>query len=294
MKERIDMTITNPAETAVRKVKVASGYLTYREQGKGPVMVLLHGALLNANTWQSVIGPLSKNFRCIAPDLPLGGHNEVLAESADLSPPGIAEILDTFLKALNIDDFILLGNDTGGAYAQVYAALHPEKVSHLVLSNCDALNVFPPKHFSSLQKFINVPGYLFVMGILFRLKPFLASPMVFGLLSHRLTGDQLYTRFSHNFAKSSGVRCNFRKVVNGWSPKHTLTAANHLKKFEKPVLLLWGEDDHILFPLSLGQELAGELPNARLEIIPQSLTYVHEDQPEMFVDRVSKFLENCV
>lgn len=278
------------AGKAVYKVKIASGHLTYRDEGQGPVIILLHGALINANTWRSVIGPLSKNFRCIAPDLPLGGHSHVLGDNADLSPPGIANILDEFVQALELNEFVLVGNDTGGAYAQVYTAQYADKVSHLVLSNCDALDVFPPKHFSSLQKFINVPGYLPAMGALFKIKSFLKSPKVFGLLSHRLSGEDIYTRFSHNFANDAGIRRNFRKVVNGWSPKHTQAAADHLKHFQKPVLLVWGEDDKILFPLSLARRLAAIFPNARLEVVPHSLTYVQEDQPELFVEQLNDFL----
>lgn len=275
----------------VKTVNIDGNTLTYRDEGTGLPIVFLHGALINGATWNPVISYLSKHFRCIAPDLPLGGHSHAVDNNIDLSPPGIARILDTFVWALDLPKFILVGNDTGGAYAQVYVASYPDKVSHLVLSNCDALDVFPPKHFSSLQKFINAPGYLRTMGFLFRNKSFLQSPQVFGHLSNCLSGEDIYSRFSHNFSNISGVRRNFRKVVNGWSTTHTLEAAAKLVNYRKSVLLIWGEDDQILFPLSLGQRLAAVFPNAQLDVVPKSLTYVQEDQPRAFADRMRNFLD---
>ncbi len=274
----------------MRTINIGGNRLCYRDVGTGPPLVLLHGALINSDTWRQVIGPLSQHFRCIAPDLPLGGHRHAFGEGADLSPPGIAELLHAFVQALDLPAFILVGNDTGGAYAQVYAARHPDRVSHLVLSNCEGLDVFPPRHFAALKRSVELPGYLGVMGVLFRIKPFLRSPMVLGLLSHSLNGAEIHERFTRYFVENAGVRRNFRCVVRGWSPTHTLDAARALAAFNKPVLLIWGEDDQVLFPLALGRRLAAVFPDARLEVVPGSLTYVQEDQPAAFVDKLCAFL----
>lgn len=275
---------------ALKTIDIGGQILGYREAGEGPPLVLLHGTLANGDTWRRVIGPLSETFRCIAPDLPLGGHRHAFAEDVDLSAPGIARIVHGLASALRLPPFVLVGNDTGGAYAQVFAARHPDWVSHLVLSNCDALDVFPPKRFAAMQKAVATPGYLAVMAALFRFKPFLRSKMAMGLLSNSLDGAQIHERFTRHFVESSRVRRNFRSVVQGWSPTHTLEAARTLSRFDKPVLLIWGEDDLELFPMSLARRLADVFQNARLEIVPASMTYVHEDQPAEFVHRLRAFV----
>jgi pimeloyl-ACP methyl ester carboxylesterase len=275
----------------MKTIQVGAKRIRYRDEGRGPVLLLLHGTLINGATWRQVIGPLSQRFRCIAPDLPLGGQELSVSEETDLSPPGIAALLEDFVRALGLSSFTLLGNDTGGAYAQVYAARHPQRVDALILSSCDALDVFPPVHFASMQSAVRIPGYLSAMAALFRIPAFLRSDMALGLLSHRLGGAELKTLYARHFVASAGVRRNFRNVVRGWSSTHTLAAAEALKNFQRPVLLLWGADDERLFPLALAQRLLQVFPDARLQVVPDSLTYVQEDQPAAFVEHVLAFAQ---
>lgn len=273
----------------MKTIQVGANRIRYRDEGRGPVLLLLHGTLINGATWRQVIGPLSQHFRCIAPDLPLGGQELAVTDDTDLSPPGIAALLEDFVRALGLSSFTLLGNDTGGAYAQVYAARHPQRVDALILSSCDALDVFPPVHFASLQSAVRIPGYLSVMAALFRIPAFLRSEMALGLLSHRLAGADMKALYARHFVASAGVRRNFKAVVRGWSVMHTLAAAEALKNFERPVLLLWAADDARLFPLTLAQRLRQVFPNACLQVVPDSLTYVQEDQPAAFVEQVLAF-----
>jgi pimeloyl-ACP methyl ester carboxylesterase len=52
----------------------SQGRLRYFEAGTGPPIVFLHGLLVNANLWRKVVATLSREFRCVALDLPLGSH----------------------------------------------------------------------------------------------------------------------------------------------------------------------------------------------------------------------------
>ena len=63
---------------------------------------------------------------------------------ADLSPPGVAKLIADFIAALDLDNVTLVGNDTGGAICQVVVTQHPDRIGRLVLTNCDAYDVFPP------------------------------------------------------------------------------------------------------------------------------------------------------
>ena len=273
-----------------KRVVLKAGPVEFYEAGSGPPLLLLHGALTNAHNWERVVPILSQHYRCIVPTLPLGGHRLPMNDSADLSPPGIAEIIREFIDEIGLSETNIIGNDTGGAYAQVFAATHPERVSRLVLSNCDALDVFPPAQFSSLQKAINLPGYPALMALAFRIRPFLTSRWALGLLSNRLTSQEIREHYVSGFIEKQGVRRDFRKVANGWSPQHTNAAAERLATVDVPTLLLWGADDTVLFPASLAQRLHDRLPGSSLVFVEGARTYVQVDRPEQFSEHVMDFI----
>lgn len=276
----------------MKKAFIDAGIIQYHEHGNGPAVVFLHGTLSNSNTWRKVVPLMSAHFHCIVPDLPLGAHAIPLHPAADLSPEGIAVLLKQFLDQLGIKQAIIIGNDTGGAYAQIFAMMYPASLSALVLCNSDALEIFPPKAFSLLQTGVNIPGFTWFMAQLFRCKPLLTTSLVLGLLSHSLDKEQLAELYIKQFIKQRGIRRDFIKVVKGWSASYTLQAAKALESFQAPVLVIWGADDEKLFPLALGRRLHAIFPNAVFQSIQHSLTYVQEDQPEAFARYTIEFIEN--
>src|SRR5262245_17446268 len=133
---------------AARKasVKTASGTIAYAEQGKGPVALLVHGVLLNGHLWRHQLAALSDMRRCIAPDLLAHGDTEI-AKEQDVSVTANAKMLRELLDALHIDQVDLVGNDSGGGIAQIFAAHNPQRVRSLALTNCDAHDNWPPEAF---------------------------------------------------------------------------------------------------------------------------------------------------
>src|SRR5262249_39276920 len=120
------------------EIQVTKGTIEYREEGKGPPVVLIHGALVNGRVWERLVPALSGWARCIVPELPLGSHRIPMDPDADLTPPGIAKVISEFLDRLELTDVTLIGSDTGGALSQLVVASYSERISRLVLANCDA------------------------------------------------------------------------------------------------------------------------------------------------------------
>src|SRR5215469_5235008 len=113
-----------------RTVRLPGGEIAFRERGDGPPVVFVHGLLVNADLWRDVVPVVADaGFRCLAPDWPLGSHDCAMAPDADLSPPGLAGLIEAFLDALDLSEVTLVANDTGGALVQVLMARHPERVS---------------------------------------------------------------------------------------------------------------------------------------------------------------------
>src|SRR5262245_3183388 len=129
-----------------RTVQTSSGRIAYTEQGSGPVALFVHGVLLNGHLWRHQLAHLSDIRRCIAVDLLAHGDTDI-APNQDVSVTANAAMLGEFLDALSIDRVDLVGNDSGGGIAQIFAASHPQRVRSLTLTNCDAHDNWPPEPF---------------------------------------------------------------------------------------------------------------------------------------------------
>jgi pimeloyl-ACP methyl ester carboxylesterase len=89
------------------------------------------------------------------------------------------------------------------------------------------------------------------------------------------------------------VRGDTKKFISSISNRYTLEAAEHFSKFRKPVLVVWGEDDRF-FTLRFGERLAKAFPDARLERVKGSKTFVSEDQPEILSSLITAFALEAV
>src|SRR5246127_2179505 len=136
----------NNSSTIRRSVEIPSGRISYLEQGSGPVALYVHGVLLNSYLWRHQLEGLSDIRRNIAVDLLAHGDTEIAPEQ-DVSVTANAKMLKEFLDALKIDRVDLVGNDSGGGIAQIFAALYPEPVRTLTLTDCDTHDNWPPEAF---------------------------------------------------------------------------------------------------------------------------------------------------
>src|SRR5437899_1257492 len=83
-------------------LELPAGSIAYRDVGSGPVVVFVHGLLVDGRLWSAVVSRLSPTHRCIVPDWPLGSHRAAMRPDADLSPPGLASLVLDLLDALDL------------------------------------------------------------------------------------------------------------------------------------------------------------------------------------------------
>ena len=275
----------------LKEVALSAGTLRYRERGRGDPVVFVHGALVNGDLWRDVVPLLADRYRCITPDWPLGSHEIAMAPDADLSPPGLARIIVSFLDALGIEKATFVGNDTGGALCQFVATEHPSRVSRLVLTDCDAFDIFPPRMFAYLKWCARIPGAIYLTAQSMRLRANRRLPIAFGWLSKRRIPDEISDAYVRPITSDAGVRRDATKLLKGLDPKYTIAAAGKLADLRVPVLIAWAREDRF-FPYRHAERLAQVIPNARLEPIEDSLTFVPEDQPERLAGLIGAFLES--
>jgi pimeloyl-ACP methyl ester carboxylesterase len=254
------------------------GPVHYTDSGGGQPVVFVHGYLMGGELWSRLAAELApRGYRCIAPTWPLGAQPEPMAPDADLSPPGLAALIAAFVRELGLEDAILVGNDSGGALAQIVAAEHPDAIGGLVLTNCDAFDNFPPSFFKLLPPLARVPGLVGVVLQPFRAGPVRRSPLGYGLLS-RTGVDELAREWVRPALGDARIRRDLRKVTRGLHRRHTQAAAAKLGRFDKSALVAWAPGDR-LFPEEHGRRLATLLPEARFELIRDSGTFSMVDQP---------------
>lgn len=272
--------------TQRKEIDLPAGRIRYREAGAGKPVVFVHGYLVDGRLWDGVVDSLSDRFRCLAPDWPIGAQQIAMNPDADLTPPGVAATISSFLDALGLEDVTIVGNDSGGAMSQVLVTRHPQRIGRLVLTNCDTHENFPPGIFKTMPPLAKLPGGMAVLSAPFRIPA--VARRAFKPFSKAGIPDDLIASWMRPATKDREVMRDAKKVTVGMNKRYTLEAAQKLRGMDLPILLTWAPGDK-LFPLSYAERLAGEVPNARIVQIPDSSTFVPLDQPQRLAEEIAEF-----
>jgi pimeloyl-ACP methyl ester carboxylesterase len=270
------------------ELTLQQGTIRYRDEGSGPTLFFVHGALVNGRLWDPVVERLRDRFRCVVPDLPLGSHELPLKAHADLSPQGLAALVGQIIDALDLEDVTLIGNDTGGALCQLLVVADPERIGRLVLTDCDAFSDFPPKAFKPLVAAAKLPGGLRALLEPMRAKAARRLPIAYGWLSKREIPDDVMDGWAMRALQDPGVMADLRKALSGLKPEILLDNTPKLASFEKPVLLVWSREDKF-FKVEHAHRLAAIFPDARVEELTDAYTFVSWDQPDRVAELVAAF-----
>ena len=107
------------------------GRLAYRETGAGPALFLLHGMNGSSQSWAHLFRALGTSFRVVAWDAPGFGASDVFGDSID----AYVDAAKALLKALKVNDVIVVGHSMGGVIAAQLAADRDTSSAGLVLSS---------------------------------------------------------------------------------------------------------------------------------------------------------------
>ncbi len=280
MNERLPAAPAGAGE--VKELLVGGRRFSYFEEGSGKTIVLVHGLFGDYLDWAPVLAPLAAGYRVIALDLPgFGGSDR---------PPGgqtldaYAESLEAFFAALDLHDFLLVGNSLGGMISSYYAARHPGRLCGLVLVSSAGMKAYSAEdqarvaeRFSTAVLNLLRPEHI---EPLFTINFARLTPQREAYMQHQRTKLSWPHRREYSQVLSDCARMGFANEVTPWLESLTL-----------PILLLWGDADPV-FPLELAEAALPRLPHARLAVLHQASHMPQMDQPEAFVEAVQSFLEN--
>lgn len=109
----------------------------YFEEGRGPVLILLHGGGAGADSygnWRATLPSFAKHYRTIAVDMVgFGKTDKPDPATFEFSQAARVAHLRGVLRALEIPSAMFIGNSMGGATALGLAAQYPEMVRKLIL-----------------------------------------------------------------------------------------------------------------------------------------------------------------
>ena len=275
----------------MQEIALSAGIIEYEDTGgSGPVVVLLHGLVMDGSLWRHVVSELCSDHRCVVPTLPLGSHRRPMRADADLSPHGIARLQAEFLEALDLHDVTLVGNDLGTF--QITAGLYPERIARLVLTSCEAFENFPPGlPGRTAEVGIKMPGGAFLMAQVLRLRALRRLPFTFGWMTKRPIPNEILDAWFRPLQTQPGVRRDLTKYVQTLDKGDMLVAAERLRSFDRPALVIWAKEDRIM-PPSHGRRLAELLPHGRLLEIADSYTLIPEDQPGELARAIRQFVRD--
>jgi pimeloyl-ACP methyl ester carboxylesterase len=272
------------------EVSLPQGRLQYFRRGSGPVIVFAHGWLANANLWRKVIDSLAGRFACLALDLPLGGHRVAMRADADLSPAGCGELIASALEALALEDVVLVGNDSGGAYSQIAVAAAPDRVARLVLNSCETpYSEFPPAPFDGLPTVAKDADALGQLFEALRDRAIRAAPPAFGLLIKHPLDDAVSDSYALPCVSDPEILRDTAKVMSTAASAPVQEAGRRLiAGFEKPVLFVWSREDPVFAPAD-AQRFAEALADGRLALIDDAYSFAPEDQPQRLAEEIAAF-----
>lgn len=264
--------------TTEHTIDLSAGTITYGDTGgDGPVVVLLHGLAQNGTVWRKVVADLGTDHRCLTPTLPEGGHRTPMRPDADLSPLAVAALAAEFLDRLDLRDVTLAEVDSGRA--QQVAAYHGDRLARLVLVACEALENYPPGLPGKvISRAARVPGGLTLVARVLGARPLRRSPAGLGALTKYPVPDEVVDDWIGPLLTDPAIRADLRRYLLGARKRDMLDAAEGLRGFDRPALVVWAAEDKMM-PRAHGPRLAEMLPRGSLLEIPDSGTLVPEDQP---------------
>jgi pimeloyl-ACP methyl ester carboxylesterase len=267
---------------ANKSVQTPSGTIAYAEKGQGPVALFVHGVLLNNHLWRHQLDGLSDIRRCIAPDLLAHGGTNV-TPGGDVSVTANAKMLREFLDALGIDQVDLVGNDSGGGIAQIFAANYPERVRSFTLTDCDTHDNWPPEAFKPFLAMAAAGGLRDTLNAMLNDKSIYRSPGALGPAYEdaNTVSDADIETYLRPLLGERKLK-DFERFLAAFDNKHTLAIEDRLKKLQAPTLIVWGTDD-VYFPIEWAHWLAKTIPGTKRTVeLTGARIFFPEERAERF------------
>ena len=264
--------------------------LAYRLEGRGPLLVLVHGMAGSSATWDQVVPALAERCTVLALDLP--GHGaSAKPVDGDYSLGAFASVVRDLMLTLGFERGTIVGQSLGGGVAMQFAYQFPTRCERLVLVGSGGLG----REVSMLLRMLAFPGAEFAYPVIFASPLRKAGRTVLGGL--RKLGlrpsayvDQIWQSYESLTDRDTRVAFarTLHSVVDAGGQRVSAHDRLPLAR-DIPTLIVWGADDAII-PSRHAEDAAATLPSSRVEILPHVGHFPHCEDPDGFVRVLTDFL----
>jgi pimeloyl-ACP methyl ester carboxylesterase len=260
-----------------RSLDTPAGEIAYTELGSGPVALFVHGLGTSGLLWRQVIENLSDTSRCIAIDLPLHGGTPA---REDMSVAALAQVVADLCDGLRLTQVDLVGNDTGGAVAQIFAARHPDLIRSFTLTNCDCAGNFPPPDFvptiETARKGMLAPV---LAAIVADPSTWPTNPLGVGYEHPDQVPDEVWRAYLTAIGGTMERARDFERLLAALDSADLDAVSEPLRALDAPTLLVWGTGDPT-FGVKWAYHLRDLIPGAREVIeIDGAKIFFPEERP---------------
>lgn len=244
-------------------VKEENGF-KYVEEGKGQVLMLLHGLFGALSNWEDVVKRFSQHFRVVIPMLPI---YEMPIKEAGLE--GLRKFTEDFVAMKKLENMIIMGNSLGGHVALLYTLHNGMKVNKLVLTGSSGL-------------FENAMGGSYPRRGSY---DYVRDRVAYTFYDPSVASKELVDEV---FETTKSIPKCMRIVAIAKSAQRN-NLASDLPKIKVPTLLVWGLNDTITPPM-VAYEFNRLIPNSELCFIDHCCHAPMMEHPEKFNEIVEQFL----
>jgi len=261
---------------------VAGHRMAYHREGKGDVVLLVHGITTYSFIWRRVLPLLvAAGHDVIAVDL-LGCGDSDKPLDIPYSLTAHAGYLKSFLDGIGVGKVHYVGHDLGGGIGQIFAVRHPELLHDLTVINTVAHDFWP------VQPIIAMRTPIIRQLMMAAVDAGALKLIVKRGLFHK---DRLTPELMELFMKplrTSEGRKAFLHFAHCLDNRNLVDIAHDLRRLKLPVLIVRGDGD-VYLSGAIAERLRTEIPGSRLERIATGGHFIQEDEPERLAQLVVDF-----
>ncbi|MDJ0796013.1 MAG: alpha/beta hydrolase [Calothrix sp. MO_167.B12] len=267
--------------------------LHYVTQGKGPLMLMLHGFPEFWYSWRYQIPEFAPYFQVVAVDLRGYNHSDKPKKKSAYIIDELIKDVEGIIKGLGYENCILVGHDWGGAIAWNFAHTHPEMVEKLIV-----LNIPHPAKFrqglNTLRQLLR-SWYIFFFQLpllpelYIKARDYKMIEKVFKGMAIDKTAftPEDISIFKQAAAQPGALTAMVNYYRNIFNSK---ISPQNWQKLDIPTLMIWGEND-----IALGKELTygtqSYVNQIQIQYIPNCSHWVQQEKPNFVNEYIRNFLE---